>query len=41
MRVFANTMLGIPGTNLKDDLHSLEFARRVRPTAPPLTNCFP
>ena len=41
LRVFANTMLGIPGTTLADDFQSLRFARRVKPTAPSFTICCP
>jgi len=34
LRTFASTMLAIPGTSLKEDFESLEFVRRLKPTAP-------
>lgn len=41
LRTYTNTMLGIPGTGLGDDLASLEFTRRVRPSAATFTICCP
>lgn len=34
IRTYASTLVGIPGTTLSDDFESLEFVRKVRPTAP-------
>jgi anaerobic magnesium-protoporphyrin IX monomethyl ester cyclase len=41
MKVFANTMLAIPGTTLQDDFSALEFARQIRPAAPTFGICCP
>lgn len=34
IRTYATTMVGIPGTTVRDDFESLEFARKISPTAP-------
>jgi anaerobic magnesium-protoporphyrin IX monomethyl ester cyclase len=34
IRVFANSMLGLPGTTLADDFKSVAFAQSLSPTAP-------
>jgi radical SAM superfamily enzyme YgiQ (UPF0313 family) len=41
IRVFANTMIAIPGTGVEDDLASLRFARSLRPEAPTFSICCP
>ena len=41
LHTFANTMLGIPGTTLEDDFESLEFSRKISPSAPAFTICCP
>ncbi len=41
LRIYSNTMVGIPGTTLEDDFESLEFTRSLRPTVPTFSVCFP
>jgi len=41
IRVFANTMIGIPGTTIEDDLASLRFVRDLRPESPTFCICCP
>lgn len=41
LRTFGNTMVGIPGTTLKDDYFSLEFTRNLRCSVPTFTVCSP
>jgi radical SAM superfamily enzyme YgiQ (UPF0313 family) len=41
IRTYASTMLGIPGGRIEDDYDSLDFVRRMGPTAPIFTICTP
>lgn len=41
MRTYGNTMVGIPGTKIEDDLTSLEFVRNLKITVPTFTVCSP
>ncbi len=41
IRTYASTMLGIPGGRIEDDFDSLDFVRRMGPTAPIFTICTP
>jgi anaerobic magnesium-protoporphyrin IX monomethyl ester cyclase len=41
LRTYVSTMVGIPGATLDEDFQSLEFARKMRPSAPMFTICTP
>lgn len=41
LRTYGNTMVGIPGTTLKDDFESLEFTRSLGLTVPTFSVCSP
>ena len=34
LRTYSNTMFGVPGISLEEDMVSLDFVRRLKPTAP-------
>jgi radical SAM superfamily enzyme YgiQ (UPF0313 family) len=41
LRTYVSTMVGIPGATLDDDFQSLEFARKIQPSAPIFPICTP
>ncbi|NLN94489.1 MAG: B12-binding domain-containing radical SAM protein [Candidatus Hydrogenedens sp.] len=41
INTYGNTMVGIPGTTLEDDFHSLEFTRNLKLTVPTFSVCSP